>query len=244
MPLPSLDEAQTNKALAILSLDLARPYLADLGLPLGEQALPFQQALRLCFAQLRQQVQQQPDSLPDVAGQAVQALLQAGLEPQARELWAWAPGALLGQHAAQPQLSGWDIALHQWAWPPAQPELPLAVAPVAALAEAAAQHYRQRLQALDLRPRLAATREQALSDWDLGMFARHGWAESEYSHPAGTLRALVQGRAAIDAWHHAAGRAAPDVQRALAAHADATLRALGAWMPGPLLPLGPALGLG
>lgn len=225
----SYPDPKLTTLLVLLSLDGVVPLYADLGLPF-EDGRAFLRVLRETILENRLAWESGSGQPP-----ALRALLlrnlQEGLGPHAARVFSrWAETLFMGDHAAQPQWSAWDIVFSNWAFGgKSEPKgLP------ADKREALLRSYVDKTSVDDLKAKVAELRARRLSEWDLDMYARHGYGVDEFTDPYLIIELMVKIRRLQEFWAEAGPLLSDEEMEALLSEAGELIERLGVWMPGPL----------
>ena len=145
----------------------------------------------------------------------------------------WQNTAFLGTHSEQPQVSAWEIVLRQLKrrdlWPSA-----LAVSEMERLTSEFVSVNRTRRA--DWNRRMLDIKQRTLSDWDVEIYARHGWNHySELNDPYTSASLMSSNYGALAVLKNAQHRLTAESLESLRSAGDAILKQLDIWMPGKLI---------
>jgi hypothetical protein len=224
MPI-DLTSEQWAQLLSMLSLDGALSLYDVMGVPVDDKGA-FHEALREVINEARSVMKASPNYVPSPA-----SMLLDRLDRTTRERFlAWARGVFLGYHADQPQWSAWDIVFSHWAYSRARdldflPE---------AKREFFLAGYREKVETDDVKRKAKELLNKPMSDWDLEIYARHGYGIAWESTPFSLAEAItrierLKGFAA-QFWKRLDASERGESQR----RAQALIDELKVWMPGPL----------
>lgn len=225
MDLDHLNSNQWNRLLSLLSLDTMTTLYQPMGLALD--SISFLSILRRAILDGRKRYNENPEQIPRVETLFIELL---DRELNANTFLFWSQAAFLGVHSEQPELSAWDIVFLHWAFSRQKdlyflrPELRSLII----------DGYTQIVSTDDLNKEIESLKSQALSDWDLEMFSRHGYDIHGNSDPYLTAKFITKGQRLRTFVSALEPELAEFEKKQLHREAENMLNVLGVWMERPI----------
>lgn len=173
IPKSTIDEERWGAAATILSLDTVAPFFEHMGVPVKEPAA-LQRLLRECIVANRKDFESDPTRIPDLRKRWLAAIATRFGQRAADDLESWVTHDFMHTAADFRAFSLWYYVLalarvDHWN------ELHLP----ADLSKEALRRLNDVLDRNELHKLADAVEEKRLSDWDLEMYALHGFDEDE-----------------------------------------------------------------
>ncbi len=222
-------DPQLSTLIILLSLDGVVPLYEEMGVP-AEDGKAFLLVLRKTVVENRRIWATSSEQRPALRALLLRNLRDALGHDAARAFSRWAENAFVGDHAAQPQWSGWEIVFSNWAF---NEQLWLKGLPDEKK-EALLRSYVEKTSVEDLRAKIGGLKSRPLSEWDLDMYARHGYGVDEFADPYLIVELMVKMRRFQQFWCEAAPGLADEEKEMLLSEGQEVIDRLGVWMPGPL----------
>jgi len=140
----------------------------------------------------------------------------------------WSQQIFLGYHPDQPQWSAWRIIFLNWSIVKSSTKMKSFENKI----ERLLMLYRKNIDTTDLDEEMAKSATNALSEWDLKMYTRHGFDNTdEYAEPQLTLIAIVEIHRLQCLWGGERGKFSSDEILLLCQHGQLVIDKLKVWMP-------------
>jgi hypothetical protein len=220
--------------LPVLSLDVMAPLFGPMGLgELDEEALV--QAVRKVILDAREAAAASGQAPSDLGAGTFRIISAEIGEAAAIDLRRWAGRVYQRVHADLPQWSGWRIAFEHATSREERVSL-LALPP-----DDRNEIVELFFDIMDMREvehQIEVLKRRPLSDWDVAMYARHGFDhDDELNDPFDIVRRAVQMARFQRFAERLVERLTPTQEEEVRSHAETLLAAKGVVMPGPLASL-------
>lgn len=227
----ALTPSQWGAIFTLLSMDRTDPVIPYMGIPLEDRA-GFRKRLRELIQDNRREYLADPTRVPDLAAKVLSSLARHDGPEAAERFHTWATTVFAETHADQPQWAGWSALFR------ASPLLRRAER-TGVLPADTCQRLTDRLSAHPDEGRLAEAIADAkampMSDWDLEMYAIHGFADQdELSDPFTMVRFIAELHGFQEFWEWMRPRLSPEQKEALRALGQKIVDEREIWLPGPL----------
>jgi hypothetical protein len=231
------DPLREPRAVMLLSLDVTRPFLGEMGLAVRGE-LPWTDAMRAYVREYRAAFHAAPPPVPPGRLPDLIAFTRARLgEEAARVLRWWLDRVYAEAPGEHPEYRAWeDVFRHARRRPEAWATMELPPS----LAEPARAHFIDAIDPDRLEPVWEEVRAAPLSDWDLHLYAINGWNDDLPDAPNGpesAIHLVTRDWKNLQYWHWLATQLAPEarerVQRGAQRLVDSTpaLSTVGALPP-------------